>query len=179
MNKKWLARARLTKPKFKIRWENKRAADEKSTFECEAQIKHQIIDRISKRRQPAKCKAAAAFHPEIWTPHSNFEPSTSAQETQTKKKTQYQTQTENLKQKTSPRRANSGSQLDLKSLPLAKSCLSVSGLKMGWGRGVGKGWRWCHPHRLRAGIEPVFCFGHFANSGVVWPTRKPAKEFSS
>lgn len=85
MNKKWLARARLTKPKFKIRWENQRAADEKSTFECEAQIKHQIIDRISKRRQPAKCKAAAAFHPEIWTPHSNFEPSTSAQETQTKK----------------------------------------------------------------------------------------------
>jgi len=86
--------------KIQIRWENKRAADEKSTFECEAQIKHQIIDRISKRRQPAKCKAAAAFHPEIWTPHSNFEPSTSAQETQTKKKTQYQTQTENRKQKT-------------------------------------------------------------------------------
>lgn len=107
MNKKWLARARLTKPKFKIRWENQRAADEKSTFECEAQIKHQIIDRISKRRQPAKCKAAAAFHPEIWTPHSNFEPSTSAQETQTKKpNTKLKPKTENRKQ------ANEGPTLD-------------------------------------------------------------------
>lgn len=96
--------------KIQIRWENKRAADEKSTFECEAQIKHQIIDRISKRRQPAKCKAAAAFHPEIWTPHSNFEPSTSAQETQTKKNpipnSNRKPKTENRKQ------ANEGPTLD-------------------------------------------------------------------